>query len=398
MNYCKELQCHKCGARYSPQEIHNSCDCGGQLLATYDLAKINKVVTKEHIAMRPKSMWRYRELLPIEKSSNIVSLQEGYTPIIPLNILAKEIGLPHICLKDEGRLPGGTFKARGASAGVSKAKELGIRAIAIPTAGNAGGVWAAYGAKAKMEVHVVMPVDAPEITTKECLAAGAHVYLVKGLVSEAGAIVADACQKFGWFSISTFNEPYRLEGKKTMGFEIAEQYGWDFPEVILYPAGGGVGLVGIWKAFKELREMGWVSGNGPRMVAVQSDGCAPIVKAFDEGKRICEEWTNAQTKADGLRVPKPLADSLILDTIRDSSGCAVAVSEDDISKAMMRLCHKEGVLACPEGATTLLALEYLKRSGWVGKKDRILLLNTGTGLKYPKLIEGTPQLLERGGI
>lgn len=280
--------------------------------------------------------------------------------------------------------------------GVSRAKELGIRTIAIPTAGNAGGAWATYGSKAKMEVHVVMPIDAPEITKRECFAFGAHVYLVKGLIGDAAKIVVDACQKFGWFSVSTFDEPYRVEGKKTLGLEIAEQFGWDFPEVIIYPCGGGVGLVGIWKAFKELRAMGWVGGNGPRMVAVQSKGCAPIVKAFDEGKNICEEWANAQTKADGLRVAKPLADSLILDTIRESNGCAVAVSEGEIPKAMIRLARQEGVLACPEGSATVLALESLCNSGWLNKNDRVLLINTGTGLKYPQLIEGNPCLLGKG--
>ncbi|MBW1712425.1 MAG: threonine synthase, partial [Deltaproteobacteria bacterium] len=363
MSFCIGLECSKCGTRYSAQEIHNSCDCGGQLLAVYDLAEVARAVTKQDIAARAETMWRYRELMPIEDDSNIVTLQEGYTPIIALDTLAQEIGQSQLFLKDEGRLPGGTFKARGASSGVSKAKELGIEIIAVPTAGNAGGAWSAYGARAKMKVIVVMPYDAPEINKRECISLGAHLFLVKGLISEAGAIVADACRNLGCFSISTFNEPYRLEGKKTLGLEIAEQFGWEFPEVILYPCGGGVGLVGIWKAFKELREMGWVTGNGPRMVAVQSSGCAPVVKAFAQGEDHCEQWSGAQTVADGLRVPKPLADSLILNTIKESRGCAVAVSEEDIAEAMLRLARKEGILACPEGAATVLAVESLKQSG-----------------------------------
>jgi len=395
MFYVTNLQCSKCATQYSAQEIHNSCDCGGQLMVNYDLSAIKSTVAKNDLVNRSFDMWRYSELLPVEDNANIISLQEGYSPIICLNSLSKDIGHSGIFLKDEGRLPTGTFKARGASVGISKAKELGIRKVAMPTAGNAGGAWAAYGAKAGIEVHVVMPADAPNICKLESSTLGAHVYLVDGLISDAGEVVADACKKYGWFSIATFNEPYRLEGKKTLGFEIAEQFNWEFPEVILYPCGGGVGMVGIWKAYKELKEIGWVHGPGPRMVAVQSDGCAPVVKSFLNDSSICDKWENAKTVADGLRVPKPLADTLILDTIRESNGCATAVSDDEIKKAVIRLARREGILACPEGAATLLALKSLHNSGWIKNNDRVLLLNTGSGLKYPKNIEKTTYLLKK---
>ncbi len=396
MSYFIDLQCSKCGTHYSARKIKNSCDCGGPLMVTYDLSAINSAVTKEDLSKRPFNMWRYREMLPIENEKNIISLQEGFTPIIDLSALSKDIGHLRLYLKDEGRLPTGTFKARGASVGISKAKELGIRTVAIPTAGNAGGAWATYGARAGIEVYSVMPFDAPDVCKHETSTLGAHVYLVKGLISDAGDIVADACKKYGWFSIATFNEPYRLEGKKTLGLEIAEQFGWDFPEVILYPCGGGVGLVGIWKAYKELRDMGWVDGPGPRMVAVQSDGCAPVVRSFLNGSTTCEKWINAETIADGLRVPKPLADTLILKTIRESNGCATTVSDAEIQNAIIRLARKEGILACPEGAATLLALESLLSSEWINKNDRVLLLNTGSGLKYSELMEESAHFLEEG--
>lgn len=395
MSYFIDLQCSKCEARYSARKIQNSCDCGGQLMVTYDLSAINRALTKEDLSRRPFNMWRYSEMLPIEDEANIISFKEGFTPIIDLNALSKDIGHPRVYLKDEGRLPTGTFKARGASVGISKAKELGIRTVAIPTAGNAGGAWAAYGARAGIEVYAVMPFDAPDVCKHESSTLGAHVYLVKGLISDAGDVVSAACKKYDWFSIATFNEPYRLEGKKTLGLEIAEQFGWNFPEVILYPCGGGVGLVGIWKAYKELRDMGWVDGPGPRMVAVQSDGCAPVVRSFLNDSTTCEKWINAKTVADGLRVPKPLADTLILKTIRESDGCAISVSDVEIPNAVIRLARKEGIMACPEGAATLLALESLRSSGWINDDDRVLLLNTGSGLKYSKLMDRSAHLLEK---
>ena len=396
MSFLIDLQCSQCKERYSAEEIHGCCKCGGQLMAAYDLNGIARAVSKEDIAKRFMNMWRYSEMLPVRDLNNIFSFQEGFTPILSLSSVAREIGHTQIYLKDEGCLPGGTFKARGASVGVSMAKELGIQTIAIPTAGNAGGAWAAYGARAGMEVHVVMPRDAPEINKLESLALGAHVYLVEGLISEASKIVTDACKRNGWFSVATFQEPYRVEGKKTIGLEIAEQFQWDFPEVIICPCGGGVGIVAIWKAFSELRKMGWVAGEGPRLVAVQSNGCAPIVKSFNEGRIICEEWEDVKTAVDGLRVAKPLASKLILKTILESNGCAVAVSETEIPNAIIRLAQQEGILACPEGAATLLGMESLLTSGWITDKDRVLLLNTGTCLKYPSFIKKKPRYLKKG--
>jgi threonine synthase len=395
-SYLDYLECSKCGTRYSSEKLQNSCACKGQLMAIYDLDTIKKSIDKNKIKRRIPNMWRYRELLPIKNDSNIISFNEGFTPIIHLKVLAENFQHHNIFLKDEGRLPGASFKARGASVGVSKAVELGVKAIAIPTAGNAGGAWAAYGARAGIEVHVVMPIDAPEITKYECLVMGAQVYLVDGLISKAGEIVSQACEKFGWFSIATFNEPYRLEGKKTLGLEIAEQFEWTFPDVILYPCGGGVGLVGIWKAFKELKEIGWVNGNGPRMVAVQSDECAPVVKAFLENKKTCEFWPNANSIADGLRVPKPLADTLILNTIKESNGCAVAVKEKDIPSALLKLAQLEGLMICPEAAATVLAANTLLGSGWIKQNEKILIINTASGLKYSNIIKKQAKVLKNG--
>lgn len=394
--YLDYLECSKCGTKFSAQQLHNSCTCKGQLISIYDLDAIKKSFDKNKIKKRFPNMWRYKELLPVIDDKNIISFNEGFSPIIQLNALSKKYRHPNIFLKDEGTLPSCSFKARGASVGISKAVELGVKAIAIPTAGNAGGAWAAYGARAGIEVHVVMPIDAPEINKYECLVMGAQVYLVEGLISKAGEIVSHACEKFGWFSASTFNEPYRLEGKKTLGLEIAEQFDWIFPDVILYPCGGGVGLVGIWKAFKELQKIGWIDGPGPRMVAVQSDGCAPVVKAFIENKTTCDIWPNANSIADGLRVPKPLADELILNTIRESNGCAVAVSEKEISNALLQVAQLEGLMICPEAAATILAMDTLLKSGWIKEKDKILILNTASGLKYSDIIKKQAKILKNG--
>lgn len=393
MNYCTGLQCSMCGKLYSSQKAINTCDCGFPLLPTYNLEAAAEKLLKKELAQRKNNIWRYRELLPIDDDSNIVSLGESCSPVLQIESIGKQLGHWELYLKDEGRFPGGSFKARGAAVGVSKAKELGIKKIAIPTAGNAGGVWAAYGAKAGMEVFVVMPADAPEINKKEAIAYGAHVYLVDGFISDAAKIVAKICKNHDIFPVSTFEEPYRVDGKKTLGLEIVEQFNWQFPEVILYPCGGGVGLAGIWKAFKELKAMGWVEGNGPRMVAVQSDGCAPVVSAFRQNLKRCKRWDDADTVADGLRVPKPLADTLILETIYESNGCAVAVNEDHIKKMMLQLARAEGILSGPEGAATLLSIEQLIRSKWVSSSDRILVISTATGLKYHEIIMGEPQHL-----
>jgi threonine synthase len=332
-------------------------------------------------------MWRYRELLPVRKVENIVTLGEGCTPILRCDRLGSELSVNNLLLKDDGMIPTGTFKARGLSAAVSKAKELGVRRIAIPTAGNAGAAVSAYGAKAGMETFVFMPKDAPHANKAECLAYGARLYLVDGLISDAGRIVTKGRNLMGWFDVSTTKEPYRVEGKKTMGLEIAEEMGWVLPDVILYPTGGGTGIIGMWKAFTELEQLGWIEGSKPRMFSVQSEGCAPIVKAYREGGESCDFWMNAQTVAAGLRVPKPYADYLILKILRESHGGAVSVSEDSIFKAQRKLASKEGIFAAPEGAATIEGLKKLLDSGEVDKSENVLLYNTGSGILYTDLIK-----------
>ena len=315
----------------------------------------------------------------------MVSLGEGFTPMLKARKLEGVIGLENLWIKDESPIPTGTFKARGFSVAVSKAKELGIRKVAVPSAGNAAGALAAYGARAGMEIYVFVPEDAPALNKLESYIMGAHVYLVKGLISDAGRIVAEGEEKLHWFDMSTFKEPYRVEGKKTMGFEIAEQFGWKLPDIIIYPTGGGTGLIGIWKAFEELEEAGLISHERPRMFSVQSAGCAPIVKAFREGKKLSEFWEEAKTIAAGLRVPKPLADFIILRVLRESGGGAVCVGDDEILKAVKEMAREEGIFACPEGAATLAGLRVLVDQGLVDKHERIVLINTGSGLKYPEM-------------
>jgi threonine synthase len=358
------------------------------------LEDIKRSIQKEDIESRDPTLWKYREFLPIEGEENIVSLKEGFTPVIRLDRVGKTLGLDHLYMKDEGQIPTGTFKARGAAVGVSKAKELGIKTIALPTAGNAGGAWAAYCAKAGIDLFVVMPIDAPDINKRECLAMGAHLYLVRGLISDAGRIVNRGVAKYGWFSASTLQEPYRIEGKRTMGLEIAEQFRWTLPQVIIYPCGGGVGLIGIWKALDELREIGWIPSLETKLVAVQSEGCAPIVKAFHRGKKEAEFWEGAETIADGLRVPKPLGDYLILDFLEKSNGIALSVKDQEIFKSIYLLAKEEGIFACPEGAATVWAVKKLKDDGWLKGGETILLLNTGSGLKYPQLISEEAPILE----
>jgi len=367
-------------------QLANLCAaCASPLLARYDLDAIRRTVARDGWRQRPESMWRYAELLPLEDTSEIVSLGEGYTPVLQLHQAG--VGFRELWLKDEGQNPTGTFKARGAAAGVTRAKALGVTELALPTAGNAGGAWAAYGARAGLKVHVVMPDDAPEITKKEAWACGADVRLVRGLMPDAGAIVGRACKRYGWFDASTLKEPYRIEGKKTMGLELAEQFDWRPPEVILYPAGGGVGLIGIWKAFAELRELGWMDANQqPRLVAVQAEGCMPIVRAFDDGREDSEPWANASTIAAGIRIPKALGDFIVLRAIRETSGVAVAVSDAQIMDSVRLLAEQEGVLVCPEGAATYAAACKLRAAGVIGQDERVLLLNTGTGLKYPEVL------------
>ena len=378
-----QLYCPKCGKQFSADEVHQLCDCGSPLLVRYDLERAKKTFTKENIGSREKSLWRYRELLPVKDDENIVSLGEGLTPIIPLKKAGSKAGIPKLLLKDEGIIPTGTFKARGAAVGVSKAKELNIKQLAMPTNGNAGAAWSIYSARAGIRATIIMPEDAPKITRNECAAAGADLYLVKGLISDCGKIVAASIKKNGWYDASTLKEPYRIEGKKTMGLEIAEQLGFTLPDAILYPTGGGVGIIGIHKALKELKELGLVEGELPRLIAVQAKGCSPIVKAFDEGKKESEFYPDSRTVAFGINVPKALGDFLVLDAVYETGGRAVAVSDDEILKALKELAEVEGSFVCPEGAAIYAAAKNLREEGYLKETDRVVLLNTGAGIKYP---------------
>jgi threonine synthase len=349
------------------------------------------------LALRKANLWRYWELLPVEKEENVVFLGEGMTPLLPLKNLGSTLGINNLYLKDEGLIPTGTFKARGAAVGVSKAKELGIKVLAMPTNGNAGGSWAAYCAKAGIKAVIVMPKDAPIINRKEVAIAGAGLYLVDGLISDAGKIVGRAIAEYGWYDASTLKEPYRIEGKKTMGLEIAEQFDWKVPDVIIYPTGGGVGIIGIYKGLKELQEIGWIGEKMPRLVSVQSTGCAPVVKAWEERRRESTFWEHSRTIAFGLNVPKALGDFLILDAIYSTNGCALAVEDNEILQSQQMLATHEGIFSCPEGAATLSAAIRLARDGWIKPNERVVLLNTGTGLKYPETVSTEPPLLQPEG-
>jgi threonine synthase len=396
-SFIEYLYCPKCGGQYRRGRITQLCRCGSPLLVKYDLAKAKNFIRKGDLKGRVPSLWRYKELLPVENEGNIVTLGEGLTPLLRLPKAGADSDIPELCLKDEGVTPGGTFKARGAAVGVSMAKELGVKTLIMPTNGNAGAAWSVYGARAGLDVKIIMPEAAPIITRNECAAAGADLYLVKGLISDCGRITAKSVARHGWYDASTLKEPYRIEGKKTMGFEIAEQLDWEAPDVILYPAGGGVGLIGIHKGFNELRELGWISAKQPRLVAVQAKGCAPIVKAFEEGRPEPTFFENSRTVAFGLNVPKALGDFLVLEAIRATAGCAVAVSDEEILSSLPELARKEGLFVCPEGAALYAAAKTLRGQGWIGRGDRVLLLNTGSGLKYPDTLNFTPSYIDAEG-
>jgi threonine synthase len=389
-SYFSHLECPVCGQRYSGREPTNFCACGRPLLARYDLHAVARYVRKGDQARRPHNLWRYRELLPVLEEANVVSLGEGGTPLLPLSRLGAQLGLRHLYVKEEGNNPTGSFKARGLAMAVSKAKELGLRKLAIATAGNAGGALAAYAAAAGLEAYILMPDDTPPLIVQECMILGAHVYVIKGLINDAGRLIQEGKDQHGWFDMSTLKEPYRLEGKKTMGIELAEDFDWRLPDVILYPTGGGTGLIGMWKAFAEMHALGWIDSHRPRMVVVQAEGCAPIVKAFHEGATEAPLWPEAHTMASGLRVPKAFADFLILQAVRDSEGTAVAVSDEDMARAQRTLATTEGIFACPEGAATLAALQKLRQAGWIQAHERVVLFNTGSGLKYAELLHATP--------
>ncbi len=363
--------------------------CGGTLFPKYDLEAVRNHVDRQMIASRVKSLWRYRELLPVVDDHNIVSLGEGYTPLYPLQTLGAQLGV-RLLVKDDGVMPTGSFKARGQTTAISKAKELGITRVAMASAGNAGGAMATYAAKAGLEAYVFMPRDTPSVAVLECSYMGAHVYLVDGLINHAAALVSRLKDKYGWFDVSTLKEPYRVEGKKTMGYEIAEQLGWRVPDVIVYPTGGGTGLVGMWKAFGELGDLGWIGSERPRMVAVQSCGCAPVVDAYKRGLSQVEEFAGAHTIASGIRVPKPYASDQILRVIRDSGGTAVCVDDESILKGV-RDFAREGLFVCPEGGATLAGLRRLLEDGYIDEKEEVLLYNTGTAFKYTDIL-GRPRL------
>lgn len=383
-SYLSHLQCSGCGREYSHREIHTFClDCQSPLLSMYDMKLVRQQMDRDEISGRQKGMWRWHELLPVITPENVVFLGEGDTALLKIPNVGKELGLANLFVKDESTNPTGSFKARGLASAVSKAKELGIKKVIIPTAGNAGGAMAAYAARANIQATIYMPKDTPRANIEESRMAGAEVVLVDGLISDAAGMAGERARAEGWFDLSTFKEPYRVEGKKVMGYELAEILGWKLPDVIVYPTGGGTGLVGMWKAFAELEELGWLERTKrPRMVAVQANGCAPVVKAFESGADFCDFWTNAHTIASGIRVPKSFADSLILNDIRQSDGIAVSVSDESILESQHQLGRLEGIFAAPEGAATLAALAALIQRKWIDPDERIVLFNTGSGLKY----------------
>ncbi len=378
------LECALCGLRHEAGVLQNLCiTCGKPLLVRYDLDEAAKTLTKESLKTRDADLWRYREVLPVANPDNIVSLGEGWTPLFKTDRLAASLPI-HISLfiKDEGQNPTQSFKARGMTAAISMAKELGVRKLAVPSAGNAAGALAAYAAKAGMEAYIFMPSDTPRANIVECRQTGAHVTLVDGLITDCGKIIAERKEAEGWFDVSTLKEPYRVEGKKTMGYELAEQFDWMLPDVILYPTGGGTGLIGMWKAFDEMERMGWIGAKRPRMVSVQSETCAPIVRAFEKGERFADEFENAATVASGLRVPKAIGDFLILDAIRASGGTAVSVTDAELVAAVGEIGAATGIFTAPEGAACLPALRKLIEQELVKENESVVIFNTGSGIKY----------------
>jgi threonine synthase len=381
--FVTHLECSETGEKYPADEIHNLSRVGKPLLVRYDLGGVKKALSKDALAARPPDLWRYRELLPVRRKEDIVSLGEAMTPIVALPKLAAKLGGGELLVKDEGRLPTGSFKARGLVMAVSMAKALGIKHMAMPTNGNAGAALAAYASHCGIKTTIFCPEDTPEVNVSEIGLQGASVYRVNGLIDDCGKIVAEGKAKVGWFDTSTLKEPYRIEGKKTMGLELAEQLGWSVPDVIFYPTGGGTGLIGMWKAFAELEAIGFIDGKRPRMVAVQAAGCAPMVRAYEDGVEHAARWENAQTIASGIRVPQAIGDFLILRAVRDSGGFAIAVTDEAIAAALEEAAREEGFLMCPEGAATYAAYKQSLADGRVTRNERALLFNCATGLKYP---------------
>jgi threonine synthase len=377
------LECTYCDQRFDADTLQTVCtSCGKVLYARYDLTRARHTLTRESLGRRRWDMWRYQEVLPIRDAANMISLGEGMTPLVPARRAGEALGLAGLLLKDEGKNPTGSFKARGLGCAVSRARELGVKAIALPSAGNAASAAAAYGAAAGLEVNVIMPRDVPDANRIECLVYGANVTLIDGLINDAGAKVRELAPLHGWFDVSTLKEPYRQEGKKTMGYELAEQLGWTLPDVIVYPTGGGTGIVGMWKAFAEMEELGLIGSARPKMIVVQAEGCAPIVQAFARGERHAELWKNATTAAAGMRVPVAIGDYLILDAVRQSGGTALTVSEGEIQEGQLELGRLGGIYAAPEGAATYAALKKLVAQKFVKPDELVVLFQTGMGLKY----------------
>ncbi len=380
------LECGRCGERYPADRLMNLCPaCGKPLLARYDLAAAARTLTKTALQDRPATLWRYAEVLPVQRADAIFSLGEGWTPLVGAERLGRAIGCPNTYIKDESLNPTASFKARGLCVAVSRAYELGARELAVPSAGNAAGAMSAYAAAAGLPAHVFMPADVPQMFRTECTELGASVTLVDGLITDCGVKVREGVQQHGWFDVSTLREPYRVEGKKTMGYELAEQMGWTLPDVVIYPTGGGTGLVGMWKAFAEMEAMGLIGPQRPRMVSVQSTGCAPIVRAFDQGDEFAEPWQGAKTVADGLRVPAAVGDFLILAALRESRGTAIAVSDQEMLDAARTMGSHTGIFPAPEGAACLAAQIHLLQQGWIQPDETVVLFNTGSGLKYAHL-------------
>lgn len=380
------LQCSKCGVQFSKKEIHNlSPCCSLPLLPRYDIEKGKAYFNKNRLINRPPTMWRYKEMMPVNYEENITTLGEGFTPLEPAGSLGKMLGFKNLFLKNESINPTGSFKDRGMSAAISKAREFGLNKISIPTAGNAGGATAAYTAKAGQEAFIFMPNDTPKAFQVECEQYGAHVEMIDGLISDCGKIIAERKEQEGWFDISTLKEPYRVEGKKTMGYELAEQLNWELPDVIIYPTGGGTGIVGMWKAFDEMEKLGWIGSHRPKMISVQSEGCAPIVRAYEQGKDSADFFENPETSALGLRVPAAIGDFLILKTIRESNGYALTVSDKELMDNVKMIGKHEGIFSAPEGGATVATLPKLLDLGVINSKDRIVLFITGSGLKYVDL-------------
>ena len=393
MGFLTHLECAMCGQTFEADRLWNLCtSCGKPLLVRYDLDAAQRAVTRQNVAQRAPNLWRYRELLPVENPSHALCLGEGFTPLVHASRLGQTVHFDNLYIKDEGLNPTGSFKARGLGVAVSRACELGVEALSIPSAGNAAGAMSAYAALAGIPAHVFMPRDVPQPFVAECRGLGAQVTLVDGLITDCGRVAAEGIREFGRFDMSTLKEPYRIEGKKTMGYELAEQMNWTLPDVIIYPTGGGTGLIGMWKAFDEMERLGWIAAKRPdgqpqrpRMVAVQADGCAPMVEAFHEGREFAEPWRNAKTLAAGLRVPAAVGDFMILRALRESNGTAIAVSDEEIMDAAGLIGRTQGILVCPEGGAPLAAFQRLRRQGWIKDGETVVLFNTGSGLKYSHL-------------